>query len=885
MKKLFTLLTLLVAIVTGAQAQDPDISFVLESSTYANYFKTYTIGGQNVVVGSSASSISSGNGGYYIDLGSTGTGFGANYINIKAPTTAKIAKISVYATGSGNSKAIKAPVFGFAEGWDNSSTNADNIDYIEFTSASSNGGKFNTAEWYDVDVSNWDASEVRVYRSIKGITVTGESITTGETVGGGQTLRVWGLKVWLKASAPSITTHPKSATYADGDPISALTVTATASAGDLSYQWYKCDDANKTNAAAIDGATSDSYTPTVEGFYYVNVKDDNGNVDSNVAHVEIEAASTPTISIAAGGSTEVTAGATITLTATAAGVPGPTIQWYVSDTNDTSAGTAISGATNATYTFDAVAGTKYYYATASNKVQSNVASNVVTVIAAARTGYTLNQVVFSNSFDAFITAPAAAVYFTQKEIDEAQVGDAAYGKTTEDIKTPAVAASIKAYYMQGETAPIVSSVNMSPGATYVVEGNTLTVTSEDGQTSVAYPITLSAVTPYDGTGKRTFDGTETWVKTGNAFSTDSKKQGWIFSKNDSDWSRETPGKNRIYFFLAPTATVTFENGGTERNIKVYKNGTLLSTPTSTSSCTIAGDTENNFMIAIVSNQTSGDGAIKSITTPVPTLTLDDTSNGNATKIAALNGKTANVTVERNLSTQYYNTLFLPFAMTAEQMTAAFGEGAQVATFVKMNSATEFGFGNVTAMEANVPYLVKPAQEVNGFTVEGVTINNTAAAGVVDGGYSMVGTYDTFTNGSSTSGSSIGGGISIGGGSSSTPDEIYYFATTGKIKKLTSTGSIKGLRAFMVKLPAGKTSVETIVSNAGIKFGGAGGGSARARQDFVLYLDDDNTTTGIEAIENGQLTIDNDAPAYNLAGQKVGKGYKGIVIINGKKVVK
>lgn len=46
---------------------------------------------------------------------------------------------------------------------------------------------------------------------------------------------------------------------------------------------------------------------------------------------------------------------------------------------------------------------------------------------------------------------------------------------------------------------------------------------------------------------------------------------------------------------------------------------------------------------------------------------------------------------------------------------------------------------------------------------------------------------------------------------------------------------------------------------------------------------EEVVTGIDAIENG--TIDNDAPAYNLAGQKVGKGYKGIVIINGKKVVK
>ena len=41
------------------------------------------------------------------------------------------------------------------------------------------------------------------------------------------------------------------------------------------------------------------------------------------------------------------------------------------------------------------------------------------------------------------------------------------------------------------------------------------------------------------------------------------------------------------------------------------------------------------------------------------------------------------------------------------------------------------------------------------------------------------------------------------------------------------------------------------------------------------------TTGIKSIEaNGS-----DAPAYNLAGQKVNDGFKGLVIMNGKKVVK
>lgn len=46
------------------------------------------------------------------------------------------------------------------------------------------------------------------------------------------------------------------------------------------------------------------------------------------------------------------------------------------------------------------------------------------------------------------------------------------------------------------------------------------------------------------------------------------------------------------------------------------------------------------------------------------------------------------------------------------------------------------------------------------------------------------------------------------------------------------------------------------------------------------------TTGISAV-NGQQTAwpDADAPAYNLGGQRVGKNYKGVVIVNGRKVLR
>ena len=45
--------------------------------------------------------------------------------------------------------------------------------------------------------------------------------------------------------------------------------------------------------------------------------------------------------------------------------------------------------------------------------------------------------------------------------------------------------------------------------------------------------------------------------------------------------------------------------------------------------------------------------------------------------------------------------------------------------------------------------------------------------------------------------------------------------------------------------------------------------------------DDNTTTGVNSIDNGQWTMDN---VYNLNGQRVNNAKKGLYIVNGKKVV-
>ena len=58
-------------------------------------------------------------------------------------------------------------------------------------------------------------------------------------------------------------------------------------------------------------------------------------------------------------------------------------------------------------------------------------------------------------------------------------------------------------------------------------------------------------------------------------------------------------------------------------------------------------------------------------------------------------------------------------------------------------------------------------------------------------------------------------------------------------------------------------------------------TGEAKEGFEL--EDANEVTGVESIDNSQFAIDN-APVYNLQGQRVNKAQKGVFIQNGKKVV-
>ena len=137
--------------------------------------------------------------------------------------------------------------------------------------------------------------------------------------------------------------------------------------------------------------------------------------------------------------------------------------------------------------------------------------------------------------------------------------------------------------------------------------------------------------------------------------------------------------------------------------------------------------------------------------------------------------------------------------------------------------------------------MKPASTVENPTFDNVSVENTAGETMGTGAYKFA--------------------AQIYNKSLATDGTIAYLSTEKdgddqKIKKLTS-GGIKGLRAYFI-VPA---------SGVGAR----------------IHFMEENETTGIESIDNGQLIMDNGA-VYDLQGRKVQNPKRGMYIINGKKVI-
>ncbi len=220
-----------------------------------------------------------------------------------------------------------------------------------------------------------------------------------------------------------------------------------------------------------------------------------------------------------------------------------------------------------------------------------------------------------------------------------------------------------------------------------------------------------------------------------------------------------------------------------------------------------------------------------------------------------NGKSVDVIVKRTIKANSWSTICLPFAMTAEQVTSAFGAGTEIKDFTSWSSEEDdetgdivsitIGFTTVTAMEANHPYLIKVANAITaeeGFTVDGVDIAPEAEPTKQVGttkktrGY-FYGTYVANT----------------------TVPEYNLFISNDRFYYSNGSTKMKAFRGYFELY-----DYLSILDEGG------------ARINMV-----DDEATGINTVHSSGIKAEG---TYDLQGRKVENPKKGLYINNGKKVV-
>ncbi|WP_455513071.1 hypothetical protein [Leyella stercorea] len=227
-------------------------------------------------------------------------------------------------------------------------------------------------------------------------------------------------------------------------------------------------------------------------------------------------------------------------------------------------------------------------------------------------------------------------------------------------------------------------------------------------------------------------------------------------------------------------------------------------------------------------------------------TMDETKTKNVIEDCAY----ANVTLQRTLSKDYWNTFCVPFALDAEQVAQYFGEGTQLRTYEGNCNNNIVYFATVDNIEAGKPYIMKPGNAVvKNPTFEGVSM---VATGLDENGnpqavgdastVQMKGIYNQVLLKTDKTELFLG------------DNDLFYYPIDD-----IDARTIGGLHAYFI-VPQG-TDIKKLRANL------------------------DGTPTSLDTIFD---TEESNAPVYNLQGQCVGNSLRalksGIYIQNGKKVV-
>ena len=301
----FTIGCLLASVVW---AVEPTLSINESSQGSTSYLKAYTTEGITL---SSSASFSSG----AVQLGNTPSSYDQHYIEVLAANNT-IDSVSFLISGNGSNKSIQAPVFGWAQ--TATSNTADTYRILDVVTVTANS--YSAAKWFTYKFNGSNVKCVRIYRSTKNISsVTPAYTGTSTALGSGQTIKVYGLKIWLAGgSTPTVVdvtgvSLNKTTTSIQVGASEQLTATIEPNnATNKAVNW----SSNPTSVATVDN--SGNVTAVAEGTATITVTTQDGNKTATCTVTVTPASSDP---VAVTGvslnktSTTLTVGGSETLTA------------------------------------------------------------------------------------------------------------------------------------------------------------------------------------------------------------------------------------------------------------------------------------------------------------------------------------------------------------------------------------------------------------------------------------------------------------------------------------------------------------------------------------------------------------------------------------------
>ena len=338
---------------------------------------------------------------------------------------------------------------------------------------------------------------------------------------------------------------------------------------------------------------------------------------------------------------------------------------------------------------------------------------------------------------------------------------------------------------------------------------------------------------------------------------DEMHKSFVKITSDNAWFDSTQKDN--YRFYAGTHTISTKIGKITKiefvgnNIIDNKTSNPLTNLTSADNNYTCTDPNNGVWVGsakevVFTNSKQARATNIIVTVEVPkakSYTLDETKTDNVIETY----ENANVTLQRTLSKDYWNTFCVPFALDAKQVTQYFGEGTQLRTYEGNCNNNIVYFATVDNIEAGKPYIMKPGNAVvTNPTFEGVSMvatgldenGNPQAVGATTT-VQMKGIYNQVLLRTDKTELFLG------------DNDLFYYPINN-----TESRTIGGLRAYFI-VPQG-TDIKKLRANL------------------------DGTPTSLGTIFD---TEESNAPVYNLQGQYVGNSLRalksGIYIQNGKKV--